>query len=484
MKFQIFLAVVLFSAVTLSGCASSEQPPTQTAGPGSDEQPLPTATTTAQVPGVIVDYIALSGDTLEAIAAHFNTTEKEIEELNPNLPTGLTTMPSGLPIKIPAYLLPLTGSDLQILPDSEVVNGPSARGFYTSDEIRRRPGFLGEMTDYVYRNQRPSWEIVDIVAQDYSIHPRLLLALLEFQTNALTNPFPEEADLRYPMGFESPVDSGLYRQLQWAAERLTDGYYGWRIGTLTQFDLPDGHILRPNPWQNAGTVGLYNLFAGLYGLDDLNRVMEGAGFQAVFRELWGDPFELGMELIPANLDQPELRLPFQPGVVWDYSAGPHPSWGDSLPMGAIDFAPPAAEGGCAESDVWVTAPIAGQIVRSADSAVLLDTDGDGDERTGWVLLFYHIAEDGQIPEGLEVSPGDLLGHPSCEGGRATGTHVHVARRYNGEWLPAGGPLAFEMDGWVVGYGDEPYLGTMMKGSTTIEACTCTTSANRIFYEFP
>ena len=126
----------------------------------------------------------------------------------------------------------------------------------------------------------------------------------------------------------------------------------------------------------------------------------------------------------------------------------------------------------------------GVVTRSENAKVILDVDGDGDERTGWVLFFFHVAEEDRVAEGAELKIGDHIGHPSCEGGRATGTHVHVARRYNGEWIPAGGVLPFVLDGWVVDYGDEPYLGTMRKGSKVVEACTCTTNANRIFYDFP
>jgi hypothetical protein len=111
-------------------------------------------------------------------------------------------------------------------------------------------------------------------------------------------------------------------------------------------------------------------------------------------------------------------------------------------------------------------------------------DGDGDERTGWVLFFFHIANKDRIVPGVYVEIGDFLGHPSCEGGRSTGTHVHLARKFNGEWIPAGGTLPFVLDGWVVGYGEEAYLGTMQKGSKIIEACTCTSSENQIVYDFP
>ena len=142
------------------------------------------------------------------------------------------------------------------------------------------------------------------------------------------------------------------------------------------------------------------------------------------------------------------------------------------------------EGGCAWSGEWAAAPAAGVITRSEDAIVELDLDGDGDARTGWVIFFFHMAEQDRIAAGTQVLAGDRLGHPSCEGGRSTGTHFHIARRYQGEWLPAAGPLPFILDGWVPAYGSEPYLGTMTKGSLTVEACTCSTAGNRIIYTLP
>jgi hypothetical protein len=101
-----------------------------------------------------------------------------------------------------------------------------------------------------------------------------------------------------------------------------------------------------------------------------------------------------------------------------------------------------------------------------------------------VIFFFHIAEFERIAQGLTVEAGALLGHPSCEGGQATGTHVHIARRYNGEWIPAAGAIPFVMDGWVAAYGAAAYDGTLTRGSTVVPACTCSSAENRILYEFP
>ena len=106
------------------------------------------------------------------------------------------------------------------------------------------------------------------------------------------------------------------------------------------------------------------------------------------------------------------------------------------------------------------------IVRADHGAVVEDLDGDGNEQTGWNILYLHV-DDLQVEVGDWVETSDFLGHPSCEGGIATGTHVHIARKYNGEWISADGPLPFVLSGWTVHAGSMPYEGTMTKGNDTV-----------------
>jgi hypothetical protein len=78
-----------------------------------------------------------------------------------------------------------------------------------------------------------------------------------------------------------------------------------------------------------------------------------------------------------------------------------------------------------------------------------------------------------------VKKGDPLGYPSCEGGRATGTHIHIARKYNGEWILADGALPFNLDGWIAGEGSQAYQGTLTKFGRIVEACTCSDPNSQI-----
>ncbi|HBA92316.1 MAG TPA: hypothetical protein DCZ08_11435 [Anaerolineaceae bacterium] len=75
--------------------------------------------------------------------------------------------------------------------------------------------------------------------------------------------------------------------------------------------------------------------------------------------------------------------------------------------------------------------------------------------------------------------GDPIGMPSCEGGRATGSHVHIARKYNGEWILAEGPLAFNLEGWVAKNGEAAYDGTLTKLGHSIRACVCSDRNSQI-----
>lgn len=115
------------------------------------------------------------------------------------------------------------------------------------------------------------------------------------------------------------------------------------------------------------------------------------------------------------------------------------------------------------------------MVRTGPGLVVVDLDGDGYEQTGWVIIYLHLATKDRIPVGSWVATGDPLGHASCEGGFATGTHLHIARKFNGEWVPADGPLPFNLGGWIAHGGPVAYKGSLTRDGVTIVACTCSSA---------
>jgi LasA protease len=442
------------------------------------ETPTPLPSRPNYGPGQLVDYMAQPGDTIPGLAAHFNTTVNEIMAANTMIPAGATTMPPGFPMKIPIYYRSLWGTPYHILPDSAFVNGPMQIGFNASAFVATRPGWWKNYSAYLpsAKRDRSGAEIVDYVAIDWSISPRILLAILEYKAGALSQPKPPAKT--YILDYEQLIYAGAsnldYLQLVWAANTLNNGYYGWRTGTLTEFDEPDGTILRPDPWQNAATVALQYFFSRTLSGADYDLAVSPDGFAKTYESLFGRIPPEDPAFIPGSLQQPSLSLPFQGGQVWTYTGGPHTAWGMGEPYAAIDFAPPCDHPGCGNLDPrnYVMAMAGGLVVRSGPDGVMLDLDGDGDERTGWDLFYLHLAASGRVALGQQLQAGDYMGFPSSEGGEATGTHIHIARKYNGEWIPASGPLGFNMDGWVVQEGSAPYLGTLERNGVVVIACAC------------
>jgi len=430
-------------------------------------------------PGELVDYQAQAGDALPALAVHFNTTVSEIRQANPVIPEDSTTLPPGFPMKIPIYYQSLWGSSFQILPDSLFIDGPAQVGFDAAQFVLNTPGWFKNFVAYTGEGTLVGGQIVEHIATNFSISPRLLLALLEYQTGALTQPSPPGEDDLYPLGFVDITHQGVYAQLVLAANILNNGYYGWRTGRLTTLELADGRMEVPDPWQNAASVALHYYFGRIYSQDDYEDAIHGQGLLKTYTDLFGDPWLDAQAHIPGSLQQPEMLFPFEKNKIWAYTGGPHTGWGDGLPYAAIDFAPPRVVGGCTTSDEWVTAVADGMLVRTDPAMLVLDLDKDGNEQTGWVVFYLHLATQDMVKVGSILQAGQPIGHPSCEGGEATGTHVHIARKYNGEWVSAGGPLAFNLEGWVAQDGNQAYQGTLQMFGKTIQACVCSDQDSQI-----
>lgn len=472
----------------VSACAPAAQGPLPTAAPALPTPEAPTAalplptplpTRPNYAPGELVDYIAQDGDTVPALAARFNTTVDGIMEANPIIPQDATTMPPGFPMKIPIYYRALWGTSFQSIPDYAFVDGPSLIGFNTTAYVLASEGWLKSYRAYAGGAWRTGPGLVEYIAKNFSISPRLLLALLEYQTGALTR--PQQPPGRYILGHRQVFYESLYLQIVWAANTLNNGYYSWREGTLLEFDLPDDTLMRPDPWQNAASVAIQYYYSRIFSGDKYQEAIGSTGLLKTYTDLFGDPWEDRPTFIPGSLRQPTLTLPFPVGRIWSYTGGPHTGWGTGQPFAAVDFAPPSQFSGCFKVDdaQYSTAVADGLVVRSELDGVALDLDKDGDERTGWVIYYLHLGTEGRVPAGKELKVGDPVGYPSCEGGRVTGTHVHIARKYNGEWMLAYGALPLVMDGWAVGKGVTAYKGTLVRGSGLVTACECSDAASTI-----
>lgn len=418
--------------------------PQLTAAAGSDAAPAVTLATGTSAAQHIVQW----GDTLSQIAAQYDVSLASILAVNDLENPDLLEINQiiSLPQAPVTYTLAF-----QIIPDARLVRSASAQSFDTAAFIRSRPGIIGSLNIPVATRQADGSALTDIlsasqiverVSLEYSVDPRILLALLEYRAGWLSQ--TDIAPERQLHPFISPEQSygidraGLYNQLAWLADQLNFGYYDWKYRGKTILDFPDGSRLLYHPDLNAGSVALQYVFSRLSSFEDWKNDVSKAGFYATYTAYFGKPHHDNVPTIPAGLSQPQLSLPFRPGEIWRFTGGFHGGWGQGSAWAALDFTPPDENsyGLCYTARFPTTSVATGKVVRMADGVIVIDLDQDGNEGSGWTILYLHITRDESLQLGQIVEAGDILGYASCFGGYATATHLHIARRYNGEWIPA------------------------------------------------
>ncbi|MEO8607652.1 MAG: LysM peptidoglycan-binding domain-containing M23 family metallopeptidase [Chloroflexota bacterium] len=429
-------------------------------------------------PAIKSSYSVRAGDTLSGIAAANGISLDMLLSVN-NLPDP-DQLTIGQVINFPAMPETETG-DYKIIPDGRLIRGPGSAGFDIEGFIASQPGYIHLAADTVNDQLLTGTEVIRRVSLEYSVDARLLLALLEYKAKWLSQLELDDIQKSNPMEGQASPDgidrTGLYKQLSWAANQLNMGYYGWKYRASSILELPDSVRMRYSSGLNPATVGIQYFLSQNSSYANWLQAVSQNGFHETYLNYFGDPFSDSVaEPVPPDISQPVLAFPFPKGQTWFFTGGPHGGWGSGSAWAAIDFAPPDDRPDdsslCYVSENWGTAVAAGVIDRSEDGSVILDLDMDGNEATGWTILYLHMASDGRVKVGTTVQPGDPIGKPSCEGGFSNATHMHIARRYNGEWIPVDCDScsfsdtfpAFVMAGWTVhGLTNQEYQGNMVDG---------------------
>lgn len=429
-------------------------------------------------------YIVQPGDTLSGIALNYNTSLQSLLSINDIQNPDLLEVGQILIFpESPSSFTP----DFQLIPDAKLVNSPLAVGFQIGTFLSSKTGHIKLANDTVSNRLADGTElqevltaeaIIERVSLEYSIDPRILLIFLEYRAGWLSQSDVSDELQTYPIisaensnGFDR---SGLYKQLSWLSNELNRGYYDWKYRDKSILEFKDGTRLLYDPSLNAGTVSLQyalslNNSVNLWLLD-----VSQDGFIATYRQYFEDAFIDNIELIQYPLNQPILALPFPSGDVWRFTGGFHGGWGGGSAWAALDFAPPDkrqdGDPFCYISKFPVTAVSSGVIARISGGALILDIDGDGNESSGWTIFYLHLSIEPSIASGQSVQIGDILGYASCQSGFSTATHLHIARRYNGEWIPAdciycsdiNQVSSFLMNDWkTVGLANQEYQGYMV-----------------------
>jgi LasA protease len=457
------------SAVSNSPVATSQKPATvRPPTPRTNQESIPEALTpepTATLGPAFESYKVRKGDTLGAIASRYQVSSDDIMSLNalgdPN------SIQAGQVLKIPLHV-DRVGPDTKIIPDSEAVYGPAYADFDVDAFAHKYNGYLLGYSERVDGMERSGPEIIQLVAERFSVGPRVLLTILEMEGGWVTLTSPGQTQIDFPMGYQDPARIGLYKQAYWIATFLDEGYYGKLDGTITTLEFRDGSYARMSPGVNPGTAAIQDVFSHESDWSDWQKRLGPDGFLATYRKLFGDPSHYAMEpVVPPDLKQPPLRLPFEDGHLWYLTAGPHAGWVEGSAWAAIDFAPSDRLGNCLTSQDWAIAAAPGRVVQAENGRLMLNLQGSDFVGNGWTLMYMHMATQGRASVGATLKTGDHIGHPSCEGGAAESSHLHFARLYNGQWIAADDPrVPMVLSGWVVQGDSQEYEGKMVRGGQT------------------
>ena len=455
--------------------------------PDATQEVLPTPTSGP------ISYTVEAGDFPGSIAEKFDISVDEL--LTGNNMTADSIIYPGDTLLIPGTLntdqqkvsllapVQAVSSDdfFKIIPDSELVYGPLSSLLDVDAYVQEKAGYLAFFTQDVDGETQTGAQIINKVARNYSVNPRLLLAVIEYRSQWVTNPNPASSTSDTPIGYVDNFYVGFYRQVVWTANMMSRGYYDWQAGKVTDWMLSDGSTIVPQPGINAGTAGVQAMFAQLDDNATWQIDTGQDGLYATYIDMFGYPFDLAVEpLLPPGLTQPTLALPFAAGETWQFTGGPHDGWDSGAPWAALDFGPPGEPNGCGQTDAWARAVAPGLIIRASNGAVVEDLDGDGLEQTGWTILYMHVETRERVEAGQVVKVGDKIGHPSCEGGLANAAHLHIARRYNGVWILAADPnLPFVMGGYIPSSDGVNYGGWLTRGDIVIEAVNGQSPINQI-----
>ncbi len=473
-----FPLLLLLAILTFAACsrpvAVTPTPENVLVGPvrpTANEQDLPIEGTPEPTPTfgpTFQEYTVRAGDTLGVIADRFSVNVEDVMTLN-----GLTNanvLQVGQVLRVPVQVDRVGPSD-KIIPDSEAVYGPAFADFDVNAVAQKYGGYLVGYQERVEGTVLTGPQIIQLVAERFSVGPRVLLTILEQRGGWVTSSALGQTQLAYPMGYPEPSRSGLYKQAFWVASFLNEGYYGKLTGSLTTLEFRDRRRARLSPALNPGSAAIQNAFARETTWDDWQNLIGPNGFRGTYQKLFGDPFKYAVApLVPRDLKQPPMRLPWEDGHLWYFTGGPHAGWADGSAWAAVDFTPKDQAGSCWTSADWAIAAAPGRVVQVEHGRVVINLDGTGFQGSGWSLLYMHMASQDRVETGTVVKTGDHIGHPSCEGGAAETSHLHFARLYNGQWIPVGDErVPLVLSGWVFKGSTQEYDGTMQRGAQSHEA---------------
>ncbi|MCF7518375.1 elastinolytic metalloprotease pseudoalterin [Pseudoalteromonas sp. L21] len=270
----------------------------------------------------------------------------------------------------------------------------------------------------------------------YSINPKVILALIEQQSEGLSDPSVELESV-----FKNISDKqGFEEQVKDVVFKLSQRFYAfkhWQEQAVKHDKNSNSikHLIRPSQVSTAATAALASMMSKQHNLhaqanDSLTRFLD------IFEQLSPEQsLILNTDQVTFSGEEQSVQatftmnLPWSQGYYW-YSGGAHSNTGSGYPYSSLDFN--NGSGGWGSNTPWVQAAHGGVITRFSSCNIRVT------HSSGFATNYYHMSNL-QYNNGDTVQPGTLLGRYAnsynqalCEGGQSSGPHVHFTLLQNGQ----------------------------------------------------
>ncbi len=318
------------------------------------------------------------------------------------------------------------------------------------------------ISDYLSQNAShllPYAESISHYAGRSSISPKVFIALLEYQTQAVTQSVSGDSLQQKPFGTLS-AESGFNQQLADISDRMAKAFYAGHSYADTGINAKlttDADARKAVQMVFSWGIDSNQLQPG--SLEELN------AFSKVFNRLFPEANSSssnnsgltsvsdGMQtmLVPSvNL----LQLPYPVGNTWTYGGSHTHTGSGSYPQSSLDLNN-GGYWGDNLSHLWVTAAAGGQVVRHSSCQLEVIHSG------GWSTNYYHLSNI-RVSHGSNISRNTAIANYAsnksqalCEGGSSTGPHVHFSLKQNGQYYHLNG---VSLSGFKVHTGRDSYDG--------------------------
>ncbi|WP_404339424.1 M23 family metallopeptidase [Pseudoalteromonas mariniglutinosa] len=271
-----------------------------------------------------------------------------------------------------------------------------------------------------------------------SINPKIIIALIEQQSNLVTA--AETADMSHPFAALSK-EQGFENQLKDVVIQLSQRFYAYKQWQDNPSNMPKSATISTNriaSHSTAATAALVSLLVENQHTQIASTDNGLTHFLATFERLF--PESSQQLLLSANSRslaqdyQSRQAINFAMNLPWPsgywYSGGAHSNTGSGYPYSSLDFN--NGSGGWGSNTPYVQAAHGGTVTRFSGCNIRVT------HASGYATNYYHMANL-QYSSGDYVQSGAWLGRYAnnynqalCEGGQSSGPHVHFTLLYNGQ----------------------------------------------------